>query len=218
MIYVVPRGLEYLTQLDQVLVKQIFELCEILSGCETKNRYVLTNSLKQEWATAVEDTSCLNRQCCGPIRPFDMNITDNQGMEIIHMERPLACTGSCCPCCLQSITISSSGQTLGSVHQEWSFCTPMGVDLTVRDAADNTVFKIKGPCCAFSCCGTDVDFMVISNDGQEMGKISKTWKGCCAEAFTDADAFSISFPLDLDVKAKALLIGAMFLVDFMFFE
>ena len=29
---------------------------------------------------------------------------------------------------------------------------------------------------------------------------------------------SYSFPMDLDVRMKATLIGAMFLIDFMFFE
>ena len=32
------------------------------------------------------------------------------------------------------------------------------------------------------------------------------------EAFTDADYFGISFPLDLDVRMKAVMIGACFLI------
>lgn len=38
------------------------------------------------------------------------------------------------------------------------------------------------------------------------------------EAYTDADNFGVTFPLDLDVKMKATLLGAVFLLDFMFFE
>ena len=38
------------------------------------------------------------------------------------------------------------------------------------------------------------------------------------EAISDADNFGCTFPLDLDVKIKAVLIGAVFLVDFMYFE
>ena len=64
--------------------------------------------------------------------------------------------------------------------------------------------------------------------------ITKQWSGFGKEAFTDADNFGISFPLDLDVKVlnrylmllkldvfvqvKATLLGALFLIDFMFFE
>jgi hypothetical protein len=32
------------------------------------------------------------------------------------------------------------------------------------------------------------------------------------EAFTDADYFGITFPMDLDVKMKAVMIGACFLI------
>lgn len=38
------------------------------------------------------------------------------------------------------------------------------------------------------------------------------------ETFTDTDNFGIQFPLDLDVNVKATLLGAVFLIDFMFFE
>lgn len=51
-----------------------------------------------------------------------------------------------------------------------------------------------------------------------MGKISKKWSGLAREYFTDADNFGISFPMDLDVKMKAVMLGACFLIDFMFFE
>lgn len=64
----------------------------------------------------------------------------------------------------------------------------------------------------------DVNFHVEDLNGHEVGMIAKQWSGCCKEAFTDADNFSISFPLDLDVKAKATLMGAMFLLDFLYFE
>ena len=54
--------------------------------------------------------------------------------------------------------------------------------------------------------------------GQQIGKISKQWTGLAREAFTDADNFGVNFPMDTAVKNKALLIGAVFLIDFMFFE
>ncbi|KAI8484103.1 Phospholipid scramblase 3 [Branchiostoma belcheri] len=52
----------------------------------------------------------------------------------------------------------------------------------------------------------------------QVGKISKQWSGLLKEAFTDADNLGIQFPMDLDVKVKATLLGALFLIDFMFFE
>merc|ERR1711936_1037939 len=146
-----PPGLQYLSMVDQLLVKQKVEILEVMTGFETANKYKVLNSVGQEVYKAKEDTDCCTRQCCGPARPFDMNITDNTGMEVIHLNRPLRCQSSCCG---------------------------------------------------------DVDFNVVTMDGQEVGKITKQWSGLAREAFTDADNFGISFPLDLDVKVKATLLGA----------
>ena len=51
-----------------------------------------------------------------------------------------------------------------------------------------------------------------------VGKISKQWFGFLKEAFTDADIFGINFPVDLDARMKAVLLGACMLIDFNFFE
>ena len=42
-----PPGLEYLAQLDQILVHQKIELLEAFLGFETKNQYTVKNSMGQ---------------------------------------------------------------------------------------------------------------------------------------------------------------------------
>jgi len=65
------------------------------------------------------DSSCIVRQCCGPSRPFVMSITDNNGVEVIHLERPLRCMAWCCFCCLQEMEVQSPpGTTIGYIKQE----------------------------------------------------------------------------------------------------
>lgn len=49
-------------------------------------------------------------------------------------------------------------------------------------------------------------------DDQVIGRISKQWSGLLKEVFTDTDNFGIQFPMDLDVKMKAVLMGACFLI------
>ena len=121
--------------------------------------------------------------------------------------------------CLIDISLkqvhSPPGTIIGKIEQDWSLCFP---NFTIRDASGNPVLRIEGPLCTWSCFG-DVEFEVLSiGSGQQVGKISKQWTGLVKEAFTDADNFGVSFPLDLDVKVKATLLGAVFLIDFMFFE
>lgn len=49
-------------------------------------------------------------------------------------------------------------------------------------------------------------------NGDEVGKISKQWSGLAREMFTDADFFGINFPMDLDARMKAVMLGACFLI------
>lgn len=46
----------------------------------------------------------------------------------------------------------------------------------------------------------------------KIGKISKQWSGLMREIFSDSDNFGIQFPMDLDVRIKAVMIGACFLI------
>ncbi len=50
------------------------------------------------------------------------------------------------------------------------------------------------------------------DESSVIGRISKQWTGFEAEAFTDADNFGLQFPMDLDIKIKAVILGACFLI------
>lgn len=45
-----------------------------------------------------------------------------------------------------------------------------------------------------------------------IGKISKYWSGFVNNVFTNTANFGIQVPVDLDVRIKAVLIGACFLI------
>ncbi len=112
---------------------------------------------------------------------------------------------------------AGNGEALGSVEQEFSILVPV---FRVKDAHGKVVLRIKGPFLTCSCCGSDVEFKVLTpgDDGREVGVITKQWSGLVREAWTDSDNFGVTFPVDLDVRMKATLLGAVFLIDFMFFE
>ncbi|XP_050013206.1 phospholipid scramblase 1 isoform X2 [Alexandromys fortis] len=152
-----PPGLEYLTQIDQILVHQQIELLEVLTGFETNNKYEIKNSLGQRVYFAVEDTDCCTRNCCGPSRPFTLRILDNLGQEVMTLERPLRCSSCCFPCCLQEIEIQAPpGVPVGYVTQNWHPCLPK---FTLQNEKKEDVLKIVGPCVVCTCC-SDIDFEV----------------------------------------------------------
>ncbi|CAK8673461.1 unnamed protein product [Clavelina lepadiformis] len=220
-----PPGLEYLTQIDQLLVHQQVELFEAFTNIETKNRYAIKNSVGQQCYFAYEESDLCMRICCGQARGFMLHIVDNAGQEVIRINRPFKCCSGCCWCantdhCSWNLDIESPvGTPIGQVRQSQSFWKP---HYDIKDASGQTVFKIKGPCCICHgiCCTCDFPFEIHpkSLDQPPIGRIAKQWSGFAKEMFTDATNFSVSFPMDLDVKMKAVLLGATFLIDMMFFE
>ncbi|XP_050096738.1 phospholipid scramblase 2-like isoform X1 [Anopheles aquasalis] len=210
-----PPGLEYLTSIDQLLVHQKVELLEAFTGFETANKYTVMNTLGQKVYWALEDTGCCNRMCCGTARAFDIKILDNFQNEVLHFSRGLRCKSCCFPCCLQKLEVSAPpGNVIGTVEQQWTLFCP---GFNIKDRDGKTVLVIKGPCCQCTLCG-DVKFRILATDGTEVGKVTKQWTGLAQEYFTDADNFGIAFPMNLDVRVKATLLGALFLIDYMFFE
>uniref|UniRef100_A0A3B5LIU6 Phospholipid scramblase n=1 Tax=Xiphophorus couchianus TaxID=32473 RepID=A0A3B5LIU6_9TELE len=209
----VPPGLEYLTQ-----------YCNISAPCsptafigfETNNQYEIKNSLGQKIYKAKEKNDCCTRNCCGSLRSFDMTIKDNMDREVIRLIRPFRCVSCWCPCCLQEMEVQAPpGTTVGFIKQDWH---PFLPKFSIQGPEGETLLKLEGPCFACNCCG-DVNFELTGKDGgPSIGRISKQWSGLLKEVFTDTDNFGIQFPMDLDVKMKAVLMGACFLIDFMFFE
>ncbi|XP_076867729.1 phospholipid scramblase 1-like [Brachyhypopomus gauderio] len=212
----VPSGLEYLTQIDQLLVHQKVELLEAIIGFETNNKYEIKNSMGQKIYSAKEQNDCCTRNCCGPQRSFDLKIKDHNDQEVIHLVKPFRCTSCFCPCCQQEMEVQAPpGNTIGYVIQDWH---PFLPKLSILGTTKETLLTVEGPVCVVSCCCNDVDFDVKGKDGHVIGRISKQWSGLIKEIRTDTDNFGINFPMDLDVRMKAVLLGACFLIDFMFFE
>ena len=58
----------------------------------------------------------------------------------------------------------------------------------------------------------------MNSETNSTGFIKKIWSGVGEELYTDADSFILQFPPDATVYHKMLLLGAVFLIDFMFFE
>lgn len=220
-----PPGLEYLTQIDQIIVNQKVELLEAFTDFDCKNKYVLKNALGQQVYYAYEESGFCMRLCCSQYRSFVMHIVDNTGQEVIRVHRPFQCCAGCCwcikgdNCCAYRITVESPpGTPVGYFHQDFSWWKPRYI---LQDEDRTNILQTEGPCCPCQCCcgcTGDLNFRFSTMNGQDAGNISKQWAGVVKEIFTKADNFNVSFPMDMNVKQKATMIGALFLIDFMYFE
>uniref|UniRef100_A0A8C5RFK6 Phospholipid scramblase n=1 Tax=Laticauda laticaudata TaxID=8630 RepID=A0A8C5RFK6_LATLA len=192
------------------LYKMSIPLTIVILGTETCSKYEIKNYMGQRLYYAVEENGFFDRNFCAPLRSFTIRITDNTGQEVITVNRPLRCSSCWFPCYLQQLEVQSPpGTTIGYVVQKWDPLLPI---FTIRNGNDEDVLKITGPYITCGCFG-DVDFQVKSlNDMSTIGKISKYWSGFVNNIFTNTANFGIQIPVDLDVKIKAMMIGACFLL------
>lgn len=213
-----PPGLECLSQIDQLVIQQQMELMEMISGFESCNRYEVKNTLGQLVYFAVEENDDFTLNCYGTLRPFTIKLFDSMSQVVMQLSRTFQCDICCCPClcCLQQLEVQAPpGTIIGYMKQKWHPCLPR---FAIRNETNEDILKVEGPCVP-CLCYQDVHFEVKSLDEKStLGGIHKQWTGLAREAATDASNFGIQFPLDLDIKMKALLLASVFLLDFMYFE
>lgn len=211
-----PPGLEYLTQLDNIHVFQHFEPLELITRFEINNKYDVKNNLDQMVYMVTEDTDDFTRNAYRTLRPFVLRVTDSMGREIMTMQRPFRCTYCCfcCPSTRQELEVQCPpGRTVGFVRDHWNMCQ---VAYSIQNEKKEKVLSIRGPCSTCGC-GSDSVFQVRAADGTSRGRIVRKWHGLVS-AMGQADHYALHFPLDLDVKMKAMIFGACFLIDFMYYE
>ncbi|XP_060623749.2 phospholipid scramblase 2-like isoform X1 [Anolis sagrei] len=213
-----PPGLEYLGQVDKISIQQQIELMEMISGYETSNRYEIKNSMGQWLYFAAEENDDFTLNMYGALRSFTIKLFDSRNQPVMQLSRAFHCSICCCPCicCLQELEVQAPpGTVIGYVKQKWHPCLPK---FAIQNEARENVLKMTGPCVPCRCYA-DIHFEVKALDEiATVGTISRQWGGWAREAASDASNFQVQFPMDLDIKMKAIILGSCFLLDFMFFE
>ena len=195
--------MEQLQSVTSLAVKQKKEWGEIVSGFETKNKYVVMDQLGNELFYAVEvGGSFLLRSFLRGMRPFTMDILLSSGERVLQLRRPFRFI-------LSHLDIyDRQGTKIGSLQQRFTILKRL---YSVYGAEGQCMAQLVGPILH------PWTFHVVRN-GVEVGSIKKQWSGMGKEMFTDADNFSATFPPDFDEKQKSILLGAIFLIDFVHFE
>ncbi|KAJ0182849.1 hypothetical protein K1T71_002218 [Dendrolimus kikuchii] len=134
----------------------------------------------------------------GKKRPFHIDIFDTQKRQA-SLRRPYTFGPA-------KMDVKVNGSLVSVVRVEPTFMTPV---LNINDANDKRLLRVKGP---ISTQGI-ADFEIFTNNKTRVGCIQKQWSGFMQEAFTNADSFLLTFPVDLDVRVKAAIIGTCFLIS-----
>ena len=198
--------LQNLAQANALVIRQQKEWGEILTGFETKNRYEVMDLQSNQLIEALEESdgvmATITRLFLKALRPFTMHLFSPGGNGLFTLTRPFRFYFHELDVC------RSNGAPLGKIKRQFAMLRRI---YSVIDRNGNEIFELFGPL-------LHPWTFQIKKGGQELGKITKKWSGLVKESFTDADNFGITFPSGIDLSQKAILLGAVFLIDFVHFE
>lgn len=210
-----PSGLDFLRGVTDLYIQQTVELIDILAYVESENRFEVKVPQGETLYIAAENSSTTQRMCCASNRAFEMRLFDHSRQEAIRLRRKLACSSWMFGCCLQKLDVYSDVDLYtGSVVQEWSMSYPL---FQLRDSCGQVIFRLKGPASATACCGGDYQakFDILSPDcTSNVGSIVHAWDGMSSDY-----KLTVTFPtIEVTTEMKAVILGAAFLLEYMYFE
>jgi hypothetical protein len=197
------QSYERLAGLDGLRVKQATERMEAFTGWETRNLYHVGDSAG-DWIYEAEEVSGgLVRNFLHSARPFDLTIREMGREEASFVvSRPFRWYFH------EVEVFDATGRSIGKIEREFSWLNRV---FTVRSAGDAALYRIVGPL-------WKPWTFIVERGGVEHARIVKQWSGLVREAYTDADNFGVDFGQVTEPRHRALLLAALFLIDFMFFE
>lgn len=219
-------------------IEQKFELLEVLASCETPNQYYISTKdaegNKHYLFKAKEQSSCCCRIFCpGSCRKFDINLnmimTSSQGQQVkkefIKFSRPFKCTCCCWGRPAMTAEYVDTHEIIGKMKEPYTVCGPQ---VYVYDLNGSIIYTIHirccqcGYCCRNNFCGRcspcEFDIYEKTNiNGDPVGVVYKKVKGI-ESIIGDADFYNIKFPIGATVEGKLLLIGAVIMIDYLYYE
>lgn len=200
----IPGGyMERLADLDSLSIQQKAFMGEVFTRFEVENEYLVMDSRGENLYYAQELAGdFFMKMWLRSFRPFKMSIVDTSGQTVLTLDRPFRFY-------YHEINIyDANGSMLGRIKKEFSMFERI---YYIYNASGKQILGLYGPIFR-------PWTFLIKFRGTEVGKIVKKWSGITKETFTTADNFGIQFPRNMNLEHKAILLGAVFLIDFVHFE
>jgi hypothetical protein len=196
--------MERLASANGLVIRQKKEWREAFTGIEHRNQYAVLDPAGGDLYLAVEEGgSTLARLFLRNMRPFTMRLRRPDGTAVLRFEQPFRWW-------FRELRVfdETHQRTLGTIRRQWSWLRRI---YSVRDAGGLEVYRLLGPL-------RHPWTFEIRQGERVAGRIVKKWSGLTREALTEADNFGITFPAGCAPGTKAVLLGAVFLIDFVHFE
>lgn len=231
----VPQGMQYLSKVEAPVIKRLYgELPdEVVVPYEITGAYKIMNKFgKRSVYYAFEEVGgCCKPSCSRRGRRFQYHITTRSGDDVFILERPCPCCQGCmccfdCSCSNDVLRVSDgNGKMLGTVVNKCGVCKPR---YRILNSEKELLYELVGQCTFLKCgeCKPSKDFKIKTvakgSDAmnRQLGTISKQFLAADQSNSSDEDSrvFGLSLPGDMDVRMKAVLIGASFLLNVMYYD
>eukprot|EP00667_Euglena_gracilis_P006976 EG_transcript_7037 len=213
---------------------------DLLQNIEISNTYDIyldkqAADAKQRFMFAKEDSDACMRYLCQQRRAFKMRVgapvqgpghtlEERLGLVTSEQVRPAVELDRPCYCCLSDMQVSDGrGRNIGQLEEECTNllgCCPLRVSMATKEGN----FELKGPppcwiCCCMSIpCRDPFEFEMRHPQGSAVGTVLNVPNGCCKMCFTSADDYEIKFAPHATADQRAMLLAAMFALDYAYFE
>ena len=190
-------------------IDQKYHLTEALFSFERKNEYsvsVLPASASRGWWHIAEinasGLSILGRNLFGLLYTFTMELTNEHGNKILRLYRQPRIY-------FHALDIhDENGVQIGHASRRFSYFNRV---ISVKNNKGIEMLRVVGPI-------LKPWTFYLYKASSKVGVISKKWTGVLKEAYTDADKFNMRFSSPLDAKRKKFSVGALMLIDSLYFE
>lgn len=237
---VIQDPMEDLRLAKVAIVSQEMELLEIITNCETPNRYHVF--LQDEYGNSKylfkckEESSWYQRNCCpAGSRGLEMNIkhvinqvslNDDFSKPYIKYDKPFKCTCCCLGRPVMKGTFLQTNTPIGTIQEPCTVCDPM-INVISKEGALKYHITTNccqcGYCCRNSICGklSKVNFSIFKPgedpNSKTAGMVTRQVKGV-QNMISDADCYKLVFPSDATPEDKLMLIGAVLMLDYQYYE
>ncbi|CAH0562407.1 unnamed protein product [Brassicogethes aeneus] len=205
------HGLDFLRPHSQYVIQQTVELQDLLDEA-SENRFNIKAARGETLYSASESSTGCQRSCFGSSRSYIMKVFDPSQQKVMEFRRRLACGACNFWFYLQELEVwADPGEYLGAVKQNMAL---LKTSFNVSDRNANIIYNIQGPdsfCCLL---GKNENFHIYNKDGStQVGTIIHQW-----DQLENSYNIQLQTPDNATTRHKALLLGAAFLLEYMYFE
>ncbi|XP_017760955.1 PREDICTED: phospholipid scramblase 1-like isoform X1 [Eufriesea mexicana] len=208
----VLSGSHFLGNVEQLEIQQIVDLSTLLGRSEKRFQYRIKVPKAETLFLAIE-TKLKNRSniwnCSKLIHDdFELNLMDQCGETAFIMKMNSSWTYTLNK--LHKMSVGSAN-LIGTVEENFNI---LGSSFTVYDDTRKELCNIYGPNVCGCCMYQEAQFQIISIDGtHQIASLMHQWDNILHDYI-----LLITFPADMDIKLKSLLLAAAFLLEYMYFE